>query len=143
MSYATVIDMIEQFGEREVRQLSDRENDGEINESIVQIALDRASADIDGYIGWIHEKSVNAGQGARTILKGLCCDLARYRLAGSGGVLVTDEMRDRHRDAMRMLQMIARGEVKLTPEDTSAPADRNRVQRLTVGSRIAKDLEDY
>ena len=74
MSYATVIDMIEQFGEREVRQLSDRENNGVVDEVTVQAALDRASADIDGYIGWMHEKSVDAGQGARTTLKGLFCD---------------------------------------------------------------------
>lgn len=143
MTYATLADMIQQFGEREMRQLADRDNNGELDEAIVQTALERSSADIDGYIGWMHKQIVSAGQGARTLLRGLCCDMARYRLAGAGGVLVTDEMRDRHRDAISMLKMIAKGEVKLTAEDEPAPADQNRVQRLTVGSRIAEDLKDF
>lgn len=141
--YATVADMVKNFTEREMRQLSDRENDGQMDADVIEDALVRASADIDGYIGWMHSASVSAGESARQLLKGLCCDMARYRLAGSGGVLVTDEMRDRHKDAIKMLLMIAKGEVKLTAVDVATPADQNRVQRMPAGTRIQNDLKDY
>lgn len=141
--YATVGDMIEQFGEGEVRQLSDRDNTGLVDQVVVARALERSSADIDGYIGWLHSTSISAGAGARNLLKGLCCDMARYRLAGSDGRLATDEMRDRNREAVRMLTMIAKGEIKLHTEDVAAPANQDRVQRMNVGTRIGNDLKDY
>lgn len=143
MLYATLSDMIDAFGERELIQLSDRANDGVINEQAIERALERASADIDGYMGWLQAKSINASEQALTVLRGLCCDMARYRLAGSDGRLVTDEMRDRHKDAIGMLKMIAKGEIKLMSVDEQAPAQQDRVMRLSGQSRIARALEDY
>lgn len=143
MMYATLQDMKEAFGELELIQLTDLDHRGEIQESLIEVALKRASADIDGYVGWMHHQSINASEQALAVLKGLCCDMARYRLAGSHGRLVTDEMRDRHKEAIAMLKMIARGEVKLMTQDAQAPAQQDRVMRLSQRPSIARDLEQY
>lgn len=143
MMYATSQDMIAAFGELEMIQLSDLDHLGVVNQTLVESALKRASADIDGYVGWLHHQPINASAQALELLKGLCCDMARYRLAGSNNRLATEEMRDRHKEAINMLKMIARGEVKLMRNDTPAPAQQDRVQILHGRSRIGIDLEHY
>lgn len=55
MTYASQQDLIERFGEDEIRQLSDRDRDGTIDAAVVARALADADALIDSYIGKRHK----------------------------------------------------------------------------------------
>lgn len=50
MAHATVQDLIVRYGEPEIRQLSDRDALGALDETVVGAALDDASAEIDSYL---------------------------------------------------------------------------------------------
>lgn len=108
--YANVGDMVARFGDLEVMQLSDRNMDGTIDEDVVNIALGDATAEIDTYLGRFSQPFSEVPP----ILKRLCCDIARYRLAATSGVQITDEIRNRYKiDVLDLLRSLAKGEVQL------------------------------
>lgn len=115
--YATQAEMIARFGQKEVVALTDRDFTGAIDESVLTSALEMSGYEIDGYLGGRYTVPMpNPPQ----ILIGFACDIARYRLCGTGGVQVTDEIRDRYKDAIRFLEHVASGRVTLggLPEGT-------------------------
>ena len=93
MAYATVEDMVARFSELEVIQLTDRNQDGLIDEDVAAVALADATAEIDAYLGRFKRPFTDVPP----ILKRLCCDIARYRLTAANGVLITDEIRNRYK----------------------------------------------
>lgn len=115
MAYATVEDMIARFGELEVIQLTDRNQDGLIDEDVAAVALADATAEIDAYLGRFKRPFTDVPP----ILKRLCCDIARYRLTAANGVLITDEIRNRYKiDVLDLLRAMAKGEVQLGVDDS-------------------------
>jgi phage gp36-like protein len=90
--YCTEQDLIDRFGEREVRQLSDRGNAtaphlNSINSVRVQAAIDDACAFINRKLTCCYDvcysATLYAGGGSVALLKAWCCDIARYRLYDS------------------------------------------------------------
>ena len=115
MAYATVKDMVARFSELEVIQLTDRNQDGLIDEDVAAVALADATAEIDAYLGRFKRPFTDVPP----ILKRLCCDIARYRLTASNGVLITDEIRNRYKiDVLDLLRAMAKGEVQLGVDDS-------------------------
>lgn len=115
MAYATVEDMVARFGELEVLQLTDRNQDGLIDEDVAAVALADATAEIDAYLGRFKRPFTDVPP----ILKRLCCDIARYRLTAANGVLITDEIRNRYKiDVLDLLRAMAKGEVQLGVDDS-------------------------
>lgn len=115
MAYATVEDMVARFSELEVIQLTDRNQDGLINEDVAAVALADATAEIDAYLGRFKRPFTDVPP----ILKRLCCDIARYRLTAANGVLITDEIRNRYKiDVLDLLRAMAKGEVQLGVDDS-------------------------
>lgn len=114
MAYATVEDMVARFSELEVIQLTDRNQDGLIDEDVAAVALADATAEIDAYLGRFKRPFTDVPP----ILKRLCCDIARYRLTAANGVLITDEIRNRYKiDVLDLLRAMAKGEVQLGVDD--------------------------
>ena len=114
MAYATVEDMVARFSELEVIQLTDRNQDGLIDEDVAAVALADATAEIDAYLGRFKRPFTDVP----LILKRLCCDIARYRLTAANGVLITDEIRNRYKiDVLDLLRAMAKGEVQLGVDD--------------------------
>lgn len=120
MSYATPADMLERFGQKEVIALSDRELTGILDEAVLTRALELAGAEIDGYLGGRYPLPLNP---VPRILTGYACDIARYQLCGTNGVMMTDEIRDRYKGAFRFLELAAAGKVSLggMPAGNTAP----------------------
>jgi len=117
MAYATVEDMVARFSELEVIQLTDRNQDGLIDEDVAAVALADATAEIDAYLGRFKRPFTDVPP----ILKRLCCDIARYRLTAANGVLITDEIRNRYKiDVLDLLRAMAKGEVQLGVDDSGA-----------------------
>ncbi|WP_420996237.1 gp436 family protein [Cupriavidus sp. 30B13] len=111
MAYATRDDMAARFGEDELIELTDRANVGEVDEAVLAAALDDASAEIDSYLAGRY--AVPLAQVPR-FLTGLCQDIARYRLCGSG-TRATDDINERYRNAIRFLEKVASGAVSIGP----------------------------
>lgn len=117
MSYASVEDMVARFGDLEVIQITDRNQDGEIDREVAEVALADATAEIDAYLGRFARPFADVPP----ILKRLCCDIARYRLTATSGVLVTEEIRNRYKiDVLDLLRAMAKGEVQLGVDEAGA-----------------------
>lgn len=117
MAYAAVADMVARFGDLEVIQITDRNQDGMIDEDVAQVALEDATAEINAYLG----RFKRPFDDVPPILTRLCCDIARYRLTAANGVLITEEIRNRYKiDVLDLLRAIAKGEVQLGVDDAGA-----------------------
>lgn len=114
MPYATLQDMIDEFGTRELQIIGDPDGTGEIVAARVEGALDRASEQIDFSAGQHCALPLVINSPAvATFLRQLCIDIARYRLTGSSGISATDEVRDRYKEADAKLQQIIGGKIIL------------------------------
>ncbi|MGL9774404.1 MAG: gp436 family protein [Sodalis sp. (in: enterobacteria)] len=116
--YARLEDMVLRFGEQEVRILTDRDNTGEINASVLAGGLQATADEINGYIGGRYTLPLPV---ASSDLCGIACDIARYRLTGTERV-GTDEIRGRYRNPICYLENVANGRVTLaTTQSGGAP----------------------
>ncbi len=117
MPYALKADMLEEFDESELLQLTDRAIPpaGAIDDAILDRALSSASAEIDGYLVRYSGQVLDL-----PILTRYCCDIARYRLYRSGA---PEEVRNRYKDATRFLEMVASGKISLGAAAETASSD--------------------
>lgn len=117
MAYATQQDMIDRFGEPRLVQLTDvgEPQTGAVVASVLQAALDDASAEIDGYLAGRYPVPMASPPAA---LKGYCCTLAHYRLMGAAA---DENTRFDVRAVRSYLEAVAKGTITLTPPD-AAPA---------------------
>lgn len=111
--YATQDDMVKTFGERECVSLTDENMTGSVDAEVMENALQRASAEIDGYL--VGRYSLPFADGAR-ILTGRCCDIARYHLATTYK-MTKQEIQARYDDAIRFLERVAEGKISLGRSD--------------------------
>ncbi|WP_175948570.1 gp436 family protein [Burkholderia pyrrocinia] len=135
MAYATSDDMVRRFGETEMIEISDRDQIGAVDVAVAGNALDDASAEIDTYLAGRYTLPF---MGTPRFIAGLCCDIARYRLC-VGGTRMTDEIRDRYRDAVRFLELAAAGKVTLGELPSGAPVQPSTTIEFQSGSRIWGD----
>lgn len=77
MSYCTIDDLIQRFGEDEIRHLTDLDNSGKLNPDTVELAILDATATIDGYLKDLLTPEQIA---ERPVFKIKACDIARYYL---------------------------------------------------------------
>ena len=134
MSYAAKANMIARFTEAEVIALTDRTNIGVVDDAVLAGALAEADAEIDPYLAPRHVLPLAS---VPRILTGFACDIARYRLCGSGGVTETDEIRNRYKDAIKFLESVASGKIGLgldAANNIAKPA--NTVQFSAPGERV-------
>jgi phage gp36-like protein len=141
MSYATQQDMIDRFGEREVRMLTDRENTGLIDAAVLAYALTQADAELDGYLQGRFDLPLAI---VPVLLVGIACDVARYRLAGTD-IRETDPIRTRYKDAIKLLASIGKGELQLGLSAGGQPAPEAGAVRVVEGGRVftPDSLSDY
>lgn len=142
MVYASVADMVARFGDLEIIQITDRNQDGLIDDDVALVALEDATAEIDAYLG----RFKRPFDDTPPVLVRLCCDIARYRLTAASGVLITEEIRNRYKiDVLDLLRSLAKGEVQLGIDDTGAQieADSDGIVFVNAKNRIfARDNEN-
>lgn len=142
MAYASVADMVARFGDLEIIQITDRNQDGLIDDDVALVALEDATAEIDAYLGRFKRPFGDTPP----VLVRLCCDIARYRLTAASGVLITEEIRNRYKiDVLDLLRSLAKGEVQLGIDDTGAQieADSDGIVFVNAKNRIfARDNEN-
>jgi phage gp36-like protein len=120
MTYATQADMVKRFGDREMISLTDRDNEGFINTSVLNDALESADSEINTYLHGHYPLPLTP---LPTIVRDYACDIARFRLCG-GEVIETQEVRNRYEDARSFFSKVADGKVSLgvNAQNQSAPA---------------------
>jgi phage gp36-like protein len=143
-AFATKTDMLDRFGEREVIALTDRDSAGEVDDTVLQRALDGADAEISGYIVSRYPAPLPS---VPRMLVDVACDIARYRLTGTD-VMCTDDIQQRYDYALKYLTKVGRGEISLGIESDGAPAGgvpATSGVKTTAGARRfnAASLEDY
>ncbi len=134
--YASLTDLVDRFGADELTQLTTRwdPDAAEPDESRANNALEDATAEMDVYIGTQYALPLAS---VPVVLKGICCDVARYRLFGEKA---SDEVRRRFDDAVTLLNRIAKGTASLGLTATPEPAAAG-VAFVTPGRVMSKDLK--
>ncbi len=118
MAYATVADLVAEFGEREVIELTDRFEPpiGVVDNAVAQGALDRAEAVIDGYLAGRYALPLPS---VPPLLNGIACDLTRHSLYINA---MPDVVKDRYDAAMKSLKAIGDGLMALPLPPAGSPA---------------------
>jgi phage gp36-like protein len=141
MLYATLTDLVAQFGQREVIALTDRNQYGEPDGVVAEAALQRASDTIDAYLSARYPLPMNA---VPTQLVDICCDIARYKLLGAE-VTETEPARLRYKDALKTLELIRDGKIDIgLTVAGQAPAVVGSI-KVVGGARVfdRNSLSDY
>jgi phage gp36-like protein len=117
MAYASSDDMIARYPNRDLVQLTnDDPAQTSVNSAVLSIALNDASAEIDGYLEGRFALPLTDSP---AILTRLACDIAMYRLQSLRPLHDLADARTRYEDAVGFLRRIASGEVNLglAPDD--------------------------
>ena len=116
MTYAVQQDLIDRFGNAELLEVADRDDDQVIDAAVVGDALTDADELINGYIASRYDLPFTT---APAFLTKLAADVARYYLFKDDP---PEQVVKGYEDAVRTLKAIARGEVVLEVAG-AAPAE--------------------
>ncbi|MBX3580830.1 MAG: DUF1320 domain-containing protein [Rhizobiaceae bacterium] len=133
MTYATKQDLIDRFGEKELKQLTDRTNTvpTTIDDTVVTRALTDADALADGYLGKVYTLPLSV---TPPVLTKVCADLARYFLHGKAAKETLVE--DAYKQALAWLKDVARGLVQLEQAGTPPAQAGGGAVRAKEGDRV-------
>jgi len=106
MAYCTKQDMIDRFSEQELIQLTDRGNVGVINDTVLNQAINDASAEIEGYLN-NYSLPLSA---IPAVLVRFSCDIARYYLYDDAMI---DQVEKRYLAATKYLTQVGTGKISL------------------------------
>ncbi len=109
--------MIDRYGEEELIQLTDRTQAEEIDDTVIDAAINDATGTMDAYLGTRYALPLSS---VPAVLKRICCDIARYLLHGNEA---PESVSDRHGAAIEFLQAIAKGDLDLAVGETSGDGD--------------------
>ena len=108
MAYATLDQLVSLFGADEIRTLSDRQGTGELDETVISDALERASSEVDSYLAERYATPLSDSAPIPPVVVSITGDIARYRLTG-GDIRDTDPIRERYTKALNWLRDVADG----------------------------------
>lgn len=131
MTYATLQNLKDRFGEDELIQLTDRDNLGTINTTVVDRALADADAQINGYLSVRYTLPLSAP--VPTELERIACDLARYALYEDR---VTEIVEKRYDAAIRKLRDVAAGHAGLGVDDTGNEQTSSNVAEMSATTPV-------
>jgi len=123
MPYSTLEDILEQLDEDTLVGLSDDQDTGQIDESVVNRAISDADAEIDSYCGSRYSVPLSP---VPPIIRKISVDIAIYNLFSRRDA-PPEERRNRYKDAVEFLKQVAMGRASLgqdDPDSTPAPAER-------------------
>lgn len=123
MAYCTAQDMLERFGERELRDCAELSEEDAIDGAVIQTAIADASAEMDAHLGRRYRVPI----ARRTpLLVLLACQIARYRLLDGRE---HEQAVRRYEEAITLLKALAEGKLTL-----GLPADELVDAPLTAGA---------
>ena len=111
MPYAALSDLYSRFGQEEIDQLADRDDDDVEDANVVDDALSAASSEIDSYLATRYEVPVTS---ISENLNKVCCDITRYLMHDDAA---TEEVEKRYNRAIAWLRDLSAGKAVLTGSD--------------------------
>lgn len=123
MPYATPNDIAELHGQQFLNDLADRDNSGTPDTAVVESAITAADAEINTYLAMRYTVPLTYNP-IPAVVKIASVEIASYRLA-SNGLSLTEDIRKRYEDMIKLLLAIASGKAGLgVPEDQiDVPSD--------------------
>ena len=116
MSYATVQDLLDRYGEADVRRVTDPSAQA-VDETAAQRALDDANAEIDSWLCRRYALPlVDAMGGVMAVPRALircACDIAIYRLQTLRPADDIKDARQRYEDVLKLLKTMSTGDVAI------------------------------
>lgn len=109
MAYATETDIVTLYGPNLLTVIADRDNDNIVDSDAVARSLEEASEEIDSYVGVKYAVPLSTSLAS---IRRCAVDIAVYRLAQTADVL-TDELRQRYEDCIKLLLQISKGTATL------------------------------
>lgn len=139
--YATKQNLITRFGEEELRQLTDRTlpPSGAIVDSVLDQALTDATATINDHLQGRYTLPLTV---IPSSLERLACDLARFYLYDDHP---TETVRAKYDDAIKFLEALARGTIKLGVDGTNQSAPVIGTPQVSAPERVFthKTLKEF
>lgn len=134
--YCTVGDILYQVDEKELIQLTDDEDLGSINESVVLRAILDASSLIDSYCAGRYRIPFLP---VPEIVRQLCVDITVYHLYSRRGDAVPENRKARFDNALKLLDRIAKGLIIL---GAPGSVEAGSVKYVST-ERVFKDLREF
>jgi phage gp36-like protein len=131
--YCTLQDLLDRGWERELTQVTDKDRVNELNLVAVEQAIADASADIDGYLQGRYELPLMI---EAPCLTRIACDLVRLYLHDKKA---TEQIQKRYDAAIRYLEQIARGMIKLGNNFTASSVSMNAAEMTSDGNRFGRN----
>ncbi len=132
--FADLTAMQARFQARDLLQLSDPENTGELGVALIEDKLTSADALITGYVARRHRNTAQFA--GNTILRDIACDYAFYLLWRSDA---PEWVIERKKHALKQLEQIAAGTLVLDQgEETAAPRP-GQILASTAEKRFGRD----
>ena len=129
MSYATSADLLTRFGEGELLRLAMTPS-GELDQATLQLALDDASALIDGYLAGRYPLPLAHIPSA---LVPICADIARHRLYGEQA---PEQIAKRNEAALAFLKSVGKGELALGLAADGEQVESQNLAQLQSDGRV-------
>lgn len=134
MAYATVADMVARFGDVEMIHASDRDDNHQINTSVIEGAINDASDFIDGHLAGRYALPL---QTSPKMLTRICCDIARFYLDDS---TVTEKQQNAFDTAKSVLSKLADGRMSLgLPVDSQPEQTDGDIEMQSAGSVFGRN----
>jgi len=128
MAYCTLEDILTQLDEDTLIELTDDAGAGTVNGAVVERAIADADAAIDAYCQGRYTLPLSP---VPPMIRRISVDMAIYHLYSRRGDAAPETRRDRHRDAVRFLQRVAEGQIRLGAE---SPAARDSAASVEIDS---------
>lgn len=123
MTYATLADLTARAGEAELKQIADRDRDGEIDAEVVDAALADADNTIDGYVATKYDTPLAI---VPDLVNTWAVCIARYVLHRNGA---PDHVTDDYKAAIAALKDVSRGLIALPlPTGGNEPTKSGSIQ---------------
>lgn len=112
-SYAVIGDVRKRIRESELIGLTDENDLGVVDTTVVDDAIEAASVEIDGYLGGRYTLPLVT---VPDIIKKLCVDIGIYNLYSLGDG-PPDTREKRYKDAIAFLKAVSKGDISLGAND--------------------------
>lgn len=131
MPYAAQSDLVPlRMTQQELEQLTDDDNSGSVNASVVDAALEEASGTVDSYCRNRYTTPLQTSD----VVKARTLDIAVYLLfSRRRQVKISETVRQRYEDAIAFLKDVAAGRVQLDQPASAAP--QSSTQGAEIGDR--------
>jgi len=130
MPYATADDIVDLHGQQFLNDLADRNQDGAPDADVVESAIRAADAEINTYLAMRYQTPLTYNP-IPDVVRIASVEIASYRLA-SNGLSLTEDIRTRYEDMIKLLTQIATGKAGLGVPDDHIDVPSDEVYRPPV-----------